>query len=70
MLLTLLQKRHTVFTSILEPDLNASLLAVRRPLFIHTLDLPHDEVMQKHAYFALFLRTSALPQMKPLSPPK
>jgi hypothetical protein len=64
MLLTLLQKRHTPFTSILEPDLNASLLAMRAPLFIHTLDLPHDEVMQKHDYFALFLRTSALPQKK------
>ena len=65
MLLTLLQKRHTVFTSILEPDLTPALLKARQPLFIHTLDLPHDEVMQKHDYFALFLRTSALPQTLP-----
>jgi hypothetical protein len=65
MLLTLLQKRHTPFTSLLEPDLTASLLTGRQPLFIHTLDLPHDEVMQKRDYFALFLRTSALPQTPP-----
>ena len=62
MLLSLLQRRHTAFTAILEPDLKESLLAARRPLFIHTLDLPHDEVMQKRDYFALFLRTSALPK--------
>lgn len=62
MLTTFFQKRHTAFTSILEPDLTPSLLEVRAPLFIHTLDLAHDEVMQKHDYFALFLRTSALPQ--------
>ena len=67
MLTTLLQKRHTAYASILEPDLTPSLLAVRQPLFIHTLDLPHDEVMQKHDYFALFLRTSALPQTPPVA---
>jgi hypothetical protein len=61
MLTTLLQKRHTAFVSLLEPDLTPALLAARGPLFIHTLDLPHDEVMQKKDYFALFLRTSALP---------
>ncbi len=61
MLLTLIQKRHKPVTSLLEPDMNASIMALRQPLLIHTLDLPHDEVMQKHDYFALFLRTSALP---------
>jgi len=61
MLTTFFQKRHTAFTSLLEPDLTPSLLEARAPLFIHTLDLAHDEVMQKHDYFALFLRTSALP---------
>lgn len=70
MLTTLLQKQHTSFTSILEPDLTASLLVPRHPLLIHTLDLAHDEVMQKHAYFALFLRTSALPQTPPASAAK
>jgi len=65
MLTALLQKRHTACTSLLEPDLTPALLAAREPLFIHTLDLPHDEVMQKHDYFALFLRTSALPQTPP-----
>ncbi len=62
MLTTMLQKRHTAYRSVLEPDLTPALLTEREPLFIHTLDLPHDEVMQKHDYFALFLRTSALPQ--------
>ena len=59
-LLALLRQRHIAFETILEPDLNESLLTPRRPLFIHTLDLPHDEVMQKRRYFTLFLRTSAL----------
>lgn len=63
MLTTLLQKQHTAFNSILEPDLTDSRLALRHPLFIHTLDLAHDEVMQKRAYFARFLRSSALPQI-------
>lgn len=67
MLLTMLQKRHTAFTSLLEPDLTPALLTERQPLLIHTLDLPHDEVMQKHDYFALFLRTSALPQTPPMA---
>ena len=61
MLTTMLQKRRAAFVSILEPDLTPTVLAARGPLFIHTLDLPHDEVMQKKDYFALFLRTSALP---------
>ena len=70
MLTTFFQKRHTAFTSILDPDLTASLLEARAPLFIHTLDLAHDEVMQKHGYFALFLRTSALPQTPSVPAPK
>jgi len=63
MLTTFFQKRHTAFTSLLEPDLTPALLEARAPLFIHTLELAHDEVMQKHDYFALFLRTSSLPHV-------
>ena len=37
MLTTMLQKRHTAYTSILEPDLTPALLFLRGPLFIHTL---------------------------------
>ena len=61
MLLTLLQQHRAHVTSLLEPDLKESLLQQRQPILIHTLDLPHDEVLQKRDYFALFLRTSALP---------
>lgn len=64
-LLTLLRQRHVAFETILEPNLNETLLTPRRPLFIHTLDLPHDEVMQKRHYFTLFLRTSALASKTP-----
>lgn len=59
-LLTLLQKRHAPYHALLEPDLTAKTLLPRQTLFLHTPDLPHDEVMQKHDYFALFLQTSAL----------
>ena len=64
-LLTLLRQRRVAFETILEPEINETLLTLRRPLFIHTLDLPHDEVMQKRHYFALFLRTSALASSAP-----
>ena len=64
-LLTLLRQRHVAFETILEPELNEIFLTPRRPLFIHTLDLPHDEVMQKRHYFELFLRTSALASSAP-----
>ena len=60
MLISLLQKRHTPFETLLEPDLTERALLPRRTLFLHTLDLEHDEVMHKRGYFALFLRTSAL----------
>ncbi len=59
-LLTLLQKRHIAFHLLLETDLNAVALTPRQAVFLHTLSLPHDEVMQQKDYFALFLQTSAL----------
>ncbi len=62
-LLTLLQKRHVAFHSLLESDLNAAILAPRQAVFLHTPTLPHDEVMQQKNYFALFLQTSALPSI-------
>lgn len=65
MLITLLQKRHAAFDTLLEPDLKENILLPRHTIFIHTLDLPHDEIMQKRNYFALFLRTSALPKLTP-----
>jgi hypothetical protein len=60
-LMTLLKKRGvTNFEMTMEADLSPATLQPRRALFIHTLDLPHDEVMQKREYFAKFLETSAL----------
>ncbi len=56
-LLTLLQKRHATVTAIMEPDIGEKLLGLRQPTLVHTPDLPHDEIIQKRGYFALFLRT-------------
>jgi hypothetical protein len=57
-LLTLLQRRGAIVTSLLEPGLDEKTLTLRRPAIIHTLDLPHDEVLMKRSYFELFLRTA------------
>jgi len=44
----------------MEKDLTPEFLSKRTAMFIHTEDLPHDEVMMKRNYFELFLKTSAL----------
>ena len=56
-LLTLLQKRHAAVTTILESDMSEKLLLPRKPMLVHAVDLPHDEIIQKRGYLALFLRT-------------
>ena len=63
-LLTLLQKQNVRLQAILEPDLNTDVLLPRHVLLLHTPDIAHDEVMQKKNFFALFLKTSALPDNK------
>jgi hypothetical protein len=60
-LMTLLKKRGiSDFEMTMETDVTPDLLRPRRALFIHTLDLPHDEVMQRREYFAKFLEASSL----------
>lgn len=56
-LITLLQKRGVTFTAIMESDLKPESLAQREPIFIHTLDLPHNDVVSKRDYFSMFLAT-------------
>jgi hypothetical protein len=60
MLLTMFQKLHIPTETVLEPDMKEPLLLSRKPIFVHTLDIEHDEIIQKRSYFTLFLRTSAL----------
>jgi hypothetical protein len=59
-LLTLLKQRDVPYDITMEKDLTPQLLSKRTALFIHTEDLPHDEVMIKRQYYTMFLRTSAL----------
>jgi hypothetical protein len=57
-LLTLLQQRGAKVASLLEPGLDEKTLSQRHPTIIHTLDLPHDEVLMKRSYFETFVRTT------------
>jgi hypothetical protein len=60
-LMTLLKKRGVSdFDIAMESDLTPQLLPQRKAIFIHTPDLPHDEVMQKKRYFEIFVKTSSL----------
>lgn len=59
-LLTLLRSRKIGFDLLMDGQLVPAHLAPRRPIFIHTRDLPHNDVVSKRDYYALFLQTSAL----------
>jgi len=60
MLITLLQKNHTPYTTNMESEISEELLLPRKAIFFHTTDIEHDEIMQKKQFFTLFLKTSAL----------
>src|SRR5690348_4521788 len=60
-LLTLLKKAGTKYDLTMEKELSDNFLKQREALFIHTEDLPHDEIMTKRDYFARFLSMSDLP---------
>lgn len=62
MLLTMLSKRSVPADLWMDTDLTAAALLPRRPIFIHTRELAHNDVVSKRDYFAMFLKTSALPQ--------
>jgi hypothetical protein len=61
-LLTLLKQQNVSYEILMEKNLTPDVLKKRTAIFIHTEDLPHDEVPTKRDYYALFLRTSALLQ--------
>jgi hypothetical protein len=60
MLITMLQKSHTPFSTKMESDIDANVLKPREALFFHTTDIEHDEIIQKKSFFSLFLSTSSL----------
>jgi len=55
-----LRKRDVKYDLVIDENLTPELLAPRRAIFIHTLDLKHDEVIEKRHYYAMFLATSRL----------
>jgi len=57
-LLVLLKKQGVAVDAALDPKLPRQVLMARRPHLIHTLDLLHDEVIQKREYFRFFLETA------------
>jgi hypothetical protein len=59
-LLTDLKDRGVPYELTMERDLKPELLKKRTAIFIHTEDLPHDEIMTQRKYYTLFLKTSAL----------
>lgn len=59
---TLLDKSHTPYRTLPEPDLSPTTLAPRTATFISTT-LPHDEVPVKKDYFSITLASSALPKV-------
>lgn len=60
-LMTLLRKRQVEFDLMMDRDMTADTLEPRKPIFIHTQELSHGEVISKRDFFALWLTTSALP---------
>jgi|SRR5581483_3161571 len=59
-LLTLLKSRDVPYEILMEKQLTPEILSKRTATFIHTEDLPHDEIMTQRDYYTLFLKTSAL----------
>jgi hypothetical protein len=56
-LTAMLHKRNVNYDSLIDENLTPVLLAPRRAIFIHTLDLAHDDVISKRHYYAIFLST-------------
>ena len=54
-MLTMLKSKQADFIAIMDKELTPIKLSPRKPIFIHTTDIVHDEVMQKRDYFKLFL---------------
>ena len=59
-LMAMLTQRGVPFRVMLEPDATDDILRRRGALFLHTLDLAHNDVLGKKDTFARWLRTSGL----------
>jgi hypothetical protein len=59
-LMAMLTARSVPFRVMLEPDASDTVLERRGALFLHTLDLAHNDVIAKHDTFARWVGTSRL----------
>lgn len=63
-LATLLQDRNVEMDLAMEANVDKNRLLQRKPILFHTTELTHNDVLAKKDYFALWLRTSALPAVE------
>ena len=63
-LMTDLKDRGVPYEITMERNLKPEFLNQRTAIFIHTEDLPHDEIMTSRDYYDLFLRGTDLPGTK------
>jgi hypothetical protein len=54
-LMAMLGKKGAPYDLLLDEKLSPQMLAPRKAIFIHTLDLAHDEVIAKRHHYAMFL---------------
>ena len=59
-LMSMLQRNRIEFTVIMEGEIAKHDLTLRRHWFMHTRELPHNDLLHTRDYYALFLQTSAL----------
>ena len=59
-LMAMMTRNGVPFSVILDTDLSPEILSKRGMLFIHTLDLAHNDVIAKKNYYAEFLKSSGL----------
>ena len=55
-LMVMLASRRVHYDLLMDEKLTPQMTSPRRMIFIHTLDLAHDEVIGKRHYYAMFLR--------------
>lgn len=60
-LMAQLTKREVKFDFLEEADMTEAKMKARKPIIIRTVELSHGEVLAKRDYFAMWVRTSALP---------
>jgi hypothetical protein len=58
-LMAMLAARGLHYDLLMDEKLTPEMVSPRRMIFIHTLDLAHDEVVGKRHYYAMFLREAS-----------